>query len=295
MGIMLVQREERGLIAAIKIQGGRMFGNRITQAQFFELKDQLTRIERTLQIMATDQAALDAGIAAVQTVLDQVATDVPAAIKSLEDKINSLGNSGVDFTPEITSLTNISNTLKALDTQALATNPPSIIITPSSITFNRVGSTANITAAESANPSATFTAQSSDTSIATVSPGTVPGSFVVTGVAVGFATITFTDNAKPANTASVKVTSSNSQVISVSPTSVSLGRVGATANVTAMETANPSASFTATSANVSVATVIPGAAPGSFVITEVAPGTTTVTISDNATPPNTANVSVTAA
>ncbi len=56
----------------------------------------------------------------------------------------------------------------------------------------------------------------------------------------------------------------------------------------------PQASFTATSSNPEVVTVYPGNMPGSFVVNEVAQGYATITIKDNATPPNTATVRVTA-
>lgn len=175
-----------------------------------EIQAQLNRIEGTLSIMADNQDQLDAGIAAVQTLVTQVGADVAAAIASLEAKIATLGTSAVDFTPEVTSLTNIANTLKAVDTSALAANPPKITVTPSTVTIiGGIGATATVTAVESANPSASFTASTSNASIVTTAPGTAAGSFVITEVAAGTATITISDGATPvANLATVSITAS---------------------------------------------------------------------------------------
>lgn len=69
---------------------------------------------------------------------------------------------------------------------------PSISVTPTSVTV-ATGKTVTITASEN-SASAYFTAQSSDTTVATVTQGTSQNAFVVTGVKSGKCNILITDS-----------------------------------------------------------------------------------------------------
>jgi len=72
------------------------------------------------------------------------------------------------------------------------------------------------------------------------------------------------------------------------------GGASATGTFSVTEAANPSATFTAVSSAPNIVTVTPANTAGSFTVTEVSAGSATINVSDNATPPNTATVAVTA-
>lgn len=103
------------------------------------------------------------------------------------------------------------------------------------------------------------------------------------------------DQLTSSDAAAVAATPAAASPLTVDQTSVSLTSVGASATITVSQPANASATFTATSSDAAIVTVVPGSAPGAFVVTEVAAGVATIKINDNATPPNSATVAVTAA
>jgi hypothetical protein len=74
--------------------------------------------------MAENQSELDAAIAAVTTAANQLGEDLSVAITALETKIASAGATGVDFSPEVSSLNGIATELESFDAQAVAANAP---------------------------------------------------------------------------------------------------------------------------------------------------------------------------
>jgi uncharacterized protein YjdB len=80
---------------------------------------------------------------------------------------------------------------------------PAISVTPTSVTVG-VGKTATVTASEN-SANAYFTAQSSDTTVATVAQGTSPNAFVVTGVKSGKCNLLIADSYGTTVTVSVAV------------------------------------------------------------------------------------------
>jgi hypothetical protein len=161
-----------------------------------------------------------------------------------------------------------------------------------------------------------FTASSSNTAVATVTPTVaqtastqrrakdVAGgseTFTVTAHADGTATITVTDAAKGVASFTVVVTGIGPGASPTSapapmavPNVVSLTSVGQTQAVMVNESGYTGA-FTATSANTAVATVSPPSAPGAFTITAVSAGTTTITFTDANKSTGTVAVTVTIA
>src|SRR5438034_766850 len=122
-----------------------------------------------------------------------------------------------------------------------------------------MGST--ITLVGSGTPAASNPWTSSNTSVATVAGG------VVTPVAPGTTTITYTDNNGCQKTQTVTV---NALPTITGPTIVCIR-----STITLVGSGTPAASNPWTSSNTSVATVAGG------VVTPVAPGTTTITYTDN--------------
>jgi uncharacterized protein YjdB len=86
-----------------------------------------------------------------------------------------------------------------------------VLVQPVSLAFTAVGQQQNFTATETqyTNP---FTATSSNSAVATVSPGTYYSTFVVTAVAAGTATITVKDTNGHSATVSVGVTTTTGGV-----------------------------------------------------------------------------------
>jgi hypothetical protein len=72
------------------------------------------------------------------------------------------------------------------------------------------------------------------------------------------------------------------------------GGASATATFSVTNAANPTATFTVVSSAPNIVTVAPANTAGSFTVTEASAGSATINVSDNATPPNTATVAVTA-
>jgi len=99
-------------------------------------------------------------------------------------------------------VTNTSNSLGA--TSVLVFVRRILTVTPSSTTLFGSGQTATLTVTEKGY-GGTWTAASSDTTVATVAPGSSSGTFVVTSVAPGTCTVTVADK-KSLNTFPVKVT-----------------------------------------------------------------------------------------
>jgi hypothetical protein len=165
-----------------------------------------------------------------------------------------------------------------------------------------------------------FTASSSNTAVATVTPTVVQTAsnqrraedvaggketFTVTAHANGTATITVTDAVEGSASFTVVVTGiapgtaptaapapSSSATPAAVPNVVSLTSVGQTQAVTVSEPGYTGA-FTATSANTAVAAVSPPSAPGAFTITAVSAGTTTITFADANNSTGTVAVTVT--
>jgi len=161
----------------------------------------------------------------------------------------------------------------------------SVTMSPTSLNL-KVGETGSLTAtvAPSNASDKTLTWKSSDTSVATVSNGTV------TAKAVGTATITATSNNGKSATATVTVSKDDVAVtsVSVSPTSLNL-TVGDTGELTATVSPSNATDKTLTwiSSNTSVATVSDGA------VTAKAAGTATITATSNNGKVATATVNVT--
>jgi hypothetical protein len=175
------------------------------------MENQLHRIETTLHRFEEKVNAFmsktDDGIALIQSTLNKFATDLQAEFTALKNEIAN----GVDTAPRLAAIQAIVAQVQGLDASAIANTPVPvsvIAVAPGSVSLTGVGSTETIVASEAANPSASFTASSSNANVATVSPGTAPGSFVVTEVAAGTAIIEISDNASPANTVNVSVTAS---------------------------------------------------------------------------------------
>jgi len=161
----------------------------------------------------------------------------------------------------------------------------SVTMRPTSLNL-KVGETGSLTAtvAPSNATDKTLTWKSSNTSVATVSDGTV------TAKAVGTATITATSNNGKSATATVTVTKDDVAVtsVSVSPASLSL-TVGDTGELTATVSPSNATDKTLTwkSSNTSVATVSDGT------VTAKAAGTATITATSNNGKVGTATVKVT--
>jgi hypothetical protein len=183
----------------------------MTEAQYLELYDKLTRIERKIDIMATTQVQLDAAIAAVGNAVTQLGTDLTAAITALQAKIGAGGSGAADFTTEVASLTQIANTLKGIDATAIAasgaTGKPAspISAVPANVNLNAAAPAITVTLTESNGAPNTFNAVVADTTIATVSPASSTSAFTVNRVAAGTTTLTVTDAQN--NTLAVQVVS----------------------------------------------------------------------------------------
>lgn len=90
-------------------------------------------------------------------------------------------------------------------------------------------------------------------------------------------------------------TGTGTSAIVANPATLTIaGGAGATGTFSVSEAANPTATFTAVSSAPNIVTVAPANTAGSFTVTEVSAGSATINVSDNATPPNTATVAVTA-
>jgi hypothetical protein len=100
--------------------------------------------------------------------------------------------------------------------------------------------------------------------------------------------------ANPAGTTGTGTGTGTGAIVANPATLTIAGGAGATGTFSVTEAANPSATFTAVSSAPNIATVTPANTAGSFTVTVVAKGTATINVSDNATPPNTATVAVTA-
>ncbi len=85
---------------------------------------------------------------------------------------------------------------------------PPLLVNPISLAFTAVGQSQTILAQETlySNP---FTAVTSNNAVATVSPGSTYGGFTVTAVAAGTATITVSDTNNQHVTVSVGVTTTS--------------------------------------------------------------------------------------
>ena len=69
------------------------------------------------------QADLDAALASVTTAVNQLGTDLTAAIAALEAKIAAAGTP-IDLTTEIAGLQAVATEATNLDAAAIAANPP---------------------------------------------------------------------------------------------------------------------------------------------------------------------------
>ena len=174
-----------------------------------EIQTQLNRIEGILCTMADTIDQENVALTNVEDAVQKLGTDLQAEITALQAAITA----GADTTQQVNRLNAIAASLTNLDAKAVAATPvaaSAIAISPSIVTLTGgAGANVIIQATEAANPSASFNAASSNTSVVTVAPGTTAGSFIVTEVAAGTATITINDNATPvANLATVNVTAS---------------------------------------------------------------------------------------
>jgi hypothetical protein len=165
--------------------------------------------------------------------------------------------------------------------------PGALSVSPSSLSFTALGPTNSqqFTASE-ANYSGPITAASSNSAVATVTPASGSGpsqTFTVTPISQGNATITVHDNRGGSQTVTVTVTPPGP--LSVNPSNLSFSNTGAGNNQTfTASESNYTGPLNASSANTSVATVTPasGAGPNqTFIVTPVAPGNTTITVTDN--------------
>jgi hypothetical protein len=196
--------------AAIKFQVKSMFKK--PGDPFLELQAQLIRIEGTLQAMTETEAQHIAGIAAVQSIVMTIAEKIAsldARMAALEAKIGASVQTTTEISPYVDALQNIAQTLKGASNpvHALSVKGSAIKIIPSVVNITGgPNSKASITVSDIANPSAIFSAVSSNAGIVTVSPNLATGSFLLTEVREGSAAITIKDNANPPNTASVNVT-----------------------------------------------------------------------------------------
>ena len=141
---------------------------------------------------------------------------------------------------------------------------PSLSVSPTPL-FLSAGATSTCTISGGISP---YSAGSSDTSVATASVG--GGTLSVTGISPGSATITVTDG----NSGSITVPITVAPSLNVSPTRLALS-VGAKKTCTISGGATP---YKASSDDTSVATV--SVAGGTLSVTGVAPGTTTITVTD---------------
>lgn len=160
-----------------------------------------------------------------------------------------------------------------------------ITLSPTVLNFSAVQQTQTFTASEPGY-AGTFSASSSDTTIATVTPATgSTGSFTVKAIAPGTASITVHD--LNSGTASLNASLPNTSLPiiipaswTVTPTSVSLSGSGQTQTITVTE-AGYTGTFRA-SIGQSIATVSPTSGAGPFTVTGgVSSGTTTLTLTDS--------------
>ena len=242
-----------------------------------ELEQRTSALEKEQHHMAKTIADLDAGIAALGTILTKFGLDFTAAIAALQAKAAN----GLDFTPEVTTLNNLATTLTNLDTTAVAQNPTPVVLTaaPTSVALSTIGQTAtvNITGGTSATK---LVAVSSAPTVATVVPGSGAGNFTVTAVGPGTAALTFTDSSNNAIVVQVTTTAAATALTSVPATVASTG-LGTTSTITISGGAGPTG-LTAVSSSPAIASVAPGATPGTFIVTEVTVGSATLTVTDSA-------------
>jgi hypothetical protein len=171
-------------IGAMRFRAKAMFAKSITRDEFTSMQAQLTRIEEKLSDIKIDNSHLSTEVSAVHAIALEIGTKTYNALAALEAKVDILGAKEIIVTP------------------------PSVIIT------GGPNSKKLILVSQPANSKAIFVAESSDTSIVTVTPAmpgpsTGPNSFIVTEVAPGSAVIRISDNAVPiTNTANVNVIAS---------------------------------------------------------------------------------------
>ncbi|MBT3175695.1 MAG: hypothetical protein HOG03_05150 [Desulfobacula sp.] len=146
-----------------------------------------------------------------------------------------------------------------------------IVVFPSSVTPSAGGAT-TITVGNGETP---YTIVSGDISIATVSDSTLPddGTFIITGVANGSTTVTITDYG--GNSATVDVLVTDTLPVTVNPVQASI-LVSETTNIAI---SGGVGGFTASSNDNTVTSV--SLSGNTAIITGVADGMSTITISDN--------------
>jgi hypothetical protein len=104
-----------------------------------------------------------------------------------------------------------SETTQFISTPTSSTS--TVVLSPSTVAFTAANQTKSLTVAETGY-SGTFTARSSNTAVATVSPSSGTGPFTVTAVGSGSAKITFSANNGTTGTASVGVTITTGTIFS---------------------------------------------------------------------------------
>lgn len=242
-----------------------------------DLETRILALEKAQHDMAKTVADLDAGIAAVQTILAKFAIDFATAIAML--KANQ--GAGLDTTPQVNQLSNMAATLSNLDLTAIAQNPTPTVLTasPTTVTLASVGATQNV-AISGGTTATSIAGVSSAPTVATVAPGSGAGNFVVTAVGNGTAALTFTDSTNNSIVVNVTVTAAAAALTAV-PASVSSTGLGTTSTITISGGAGPTG-LTAVSSSPAIASVAAGPTPGTFVVTEVAIGSATLTVTDAA-------------
>ncbi len=167
------------------------------------------------------------------------------------------------------------------------TLPGSLTVDKTSMSFTASGQTATFHASES-NYTGLISAVTSNASVATVSPasanGPGPVTFTVTSQGVGNSKITVTDDHGGVRTLTVSVTAGT---LTVDKTTIQLSGAGSTDTFAATDSAaDVATTYTATSADPTIATVSPSTATGtgskSFTVTAVAAsGRTSITVTDS--------------
>jgi Bacterial Ig-like domain (group 2) len=179
---------------------------------------------------------------------------------------------------------------------------PSVSIPGGGSTLSLAAGASSTVSVSQSNYTGTFAASSSNVAVATVSPGSAQGTFIITGVATGSATISFTDQSGDAVKVPVTVSAparttspspAPADAVQLSPSTLNFSASGAQYAQTVSASQNDTGTFTVFTTTCNGIAAISPISGKAFTVTPVAAGSCTFTIMGGAGQTATLTVGVT--